>query len=127
MSEIARVEKFMLAHASPGFPHRYFFPPPYEESANALRGFTSEEIIFLKDGELTGDMLDAQGSNFLIVNDQCSFIHVSGVRLEKKVFINGTWEIRKVIADKTMGKNLYGAQFHLNFVQKIKKWIRDLQ
>ncbi len=125
MGEIAKTEYFLISRAVMNKHSRYFFPPPYMESAYALNGFTGEDIVYLKDGNLTNALLTDKGNNYLLVNDQCGGTRMHGVRLAEEIFSNKTWQIFRLVTDDHYTGE-FNPLFKNNFIQKIKTTLRNL-
>jgi hypothetical protein len=103
----------------------YFFPPPFSESAEALKNFTGMEIVYLEDGVLTSEMLIGQSGNYLIFGDECGRITLENVGVEEEVYRNNTWRLF-VVKERPDNKLDFCIDFPKNLLQRIKDRLREL-
>lgn len=104
---------------------RYFFPPPFRESFEAIREFTGADVEYLAKGTLSKERLSSKGYNYLIFGDQCSEIALKGVAAGKEVYNSNTWKIF-LIKEAKEKKSDFIVVFPENFAQRLKNYLKEL-
>lgn len=124
MGDIGRTIRFIKENNNERM-GRYFFPPPYQESALATGNYTKKDIVYCDDGFIRSGMLLPDGENYAVFADLFPSVELSGVELGDEVYANGTWKVFRVIrSDDHQGTVRIG--FAKTLVQKLKVAIRDL-
>lgn len=100
---------------------RFFFPPPFSESAHALGGFSGQEVTYLERGVLSKTELGRAG-NYLIVSDQCGSVELEDVMVGEEVYRNGTWRIFRVRAQDGQHR-AFAVEFRRSVLYRLKQQI----
>jgi hypothetical protein len=98
-------------------PGRFFYPPPFEETAQSLEGFSSAKVIYT--GRIDPGLLDAKGENYLVINDEAGPIMLEGVGIGKEVYRNGTWVVW-TLTTRPGVRQEFRLSLPKNMLQKIK-------
>ena len=125
MGDIRKIIDYMSVAVEKEPMAKYFFPPPFPESANAIRGFTGGNIIYLNEGVLAEGMLSERSKNYLIFGDECSKIKLKDVAIGNELYRNNTW--RLFLVEKGIDNKLnFYIDFPKNFLQKFKDYLKKL-
>jgi len=125
--KIANIKKTVvflkgLAKEEPGA--RYFFPPPYSESAYSMSVFTGQQITYVENGVLSANMLGDGIKNFLMFDDQDPVISLSGVDIQKEIYRNATWRVYAIRKAEAPEKR-FKVEFNENFLEKLKTYLKE--
>jgi hypothetical protein len=124
MADIRKTVTFLKSFSGQNISSRYFFPPPFVESAYSMSVFTDLPIIYLEKGILSVDMLDSDMDNYIIFDDQATFIKLRGVGIGKEIYKNNNWVIYEVIKINNSQEE-FGVKFQENFLEKIKSFLKS--
>ncbi len=103
----------------------FFYPPPYQETLNALSFFSEKKIIYLADKTLGPNDIPAGTTPYLLVNDECSAARLSGLSVGHQAYANNTWHIYPLQRSAVPATSFKPA-FTQNLMQKLKKVLKDL-
>jgi hypothetical protein len=122
LTDIRKAEEFIMSFNKNK--DRYFYPPPFSETAAAISTFTSAEVVYLHDRILSMEQLHNTKENYLVVNDEASAVTLDGVKIGKTVYENNTWKIFQLAGNRP-GQELFKVGFPENPVVKVKSFLRD--
>jgi hypothetical protein len=123
MADIKKTVTFLKDSSIKGCRGRYFFPPPFVESAYGMSVFTGIPIKYLENGTLSVGMLTDDEDNFIIFDDQGLSVRLSNVEIGKEVYRNDNWVIYKVSkSDRPPGE--FREIFRENFLEKVKSLLK---
>lgn len=125
MSDIKKIIAYLSLVEYKNPKGKYFFAPPFQESAEAMAKFANIEVIYLSQGVLDVNVLDEKRENYLIFGEDCTKIILQNVWIGKELYSNNTWKtflIKKNVGNITE----FYASFPKNFLQNIKDRIKKL-
>lgn len=128
MSDVEKVENFIKSFNQNNPSSVYFYPPPFYESAEAMRYFTNADIIYLANSILSKDMLKNCNCNYLIFRDEgiSTAILLKDARVNKEIYRNNTWRIIQLIREDGYNKE-FRLDFPQSFIASFKSFVRDLK
>jgi hypothetical protein len=126
MADIKKTVVFLKDFSSKQIGSRYFFPPPFVESAYSMSVFTGLKIIYVEKGILSDDMLGDGVNSFLIFDDQDPSIDLAGVRVEKEIYRNDNWRVYEIRKSKNF-KTRFDVKFKTNLMERFKVYFKKLK
>jgi hypothetical protein len=125
ISRVADVKKtvIFLKDFSAAQVGRYFFPPPFAESAFSMSVFSGLPIKYIDNGILSANMLGDDVGNFIIFDNQDPSIELAGVDIEKEIYRNDNWIIYRVKKSENIKKK-FTVIFKENFIDRIKTYLK---
>lgn len=125
MAEKGYVVQFLKDQSLSQGGKRYFYPPPFLETAFALKGFSGEDVVYLKDG-LNKEMLLEDGENFLLYDDQARPIALKDISVKKPIYESHTWKVYPIEFLEGAHSDVT-SDFPQNFLQVLKQTIKRLK
>jgi hypothetical protein len=125
MAEKGYVVDFLRNHARNNQNAQFFYPPPFMETAFALKGFSGQDVVYADKG-ITLKTLSREKENYLLFDDQAGKLRLKGVRAETPIYKSHTWRVYPLVRDEGHTQVIDG-DFNFNMMQKIKQKVRDFR
>jgi len=100
MADIKKTVVFLKDFSSKQAGSRYFFPPPFVESAYSISVFTGLPVKYIDSGVLSANILGNDVGNFIIFDNQDPSIDLVDVKIDKEVYRNDNWRIYEIKKSK---------------------------
>ncbi|MBF0570574.1 MAG: hypothetical protein HQL12_01760 [Candidatus Omnitrophica bacterium] len=100
---------------------QFFYPKPFEETADSLRGFSLARVIYVD--TINASSLGKGNNNYLVINDEAGAVLLNGVDVGQQLYHSGTWGIWLLHKAADVHKE-FRLVLPQNILQKIKNMIR---